>query len=296
MGGADVVPGVSGGTIAFITGIYEELLDSIKAVDIQALKLLFTFQFSAFWIKINGKFLMPLFLGIATSILSLARLLTYLLKTEPISLWSFFFGLVLISSVVVLRAVKKWRLGIVIALILGAVAAYFITVLSPAETPNNPVFIFISGAIAICAMILPGISGSFLLLIMGKYQYIFDAISNLDIATLGTFGLGCIIGLLSFVRLVSWLLKKYHDIAIGLLSGFMIGSLNKIWPWKMPLAFRVNSHGEQVPYYTKNVLPSEYAQQLGENPEIFQAILFAALGIFIVVVIEKIANYKKLPQ
>ncbi|MBL6444837.1 DUF368 domain-containing protein [Fulvivirga sp. 29W222] len=292
MGGADVVPGVSGGTIAFITGIYEQLLDSIKAFDLEAFKLLLTFQVIPFWTKVNGRFLLPLFLGIITSFLTLAKLIIYLLANHPIPLWSFFFGLIIISAILVLRAINRWTIGVTLAILAGIAIAYFITVTSPAETPNEPWFVFISGAIAVCAMILPGISGSFILLILGKYEYMMTALSTLDILTVAIFALGCVVGLLSFVRVISWLLKNYHNLAIGLLSGFMIGSLNKVWPWKIPIKFRVNSHGEQVAYITRNVFPAEYYERLGEFPQVLVAILFMALGIFIVVAIEKIANYK----
>lgn len=293
MGGADVVPGVSGGTIAFITGIYEELLNSIKSVDLDAVKLLFSLKLAEFWKKINGAFLLPLLLGIATSILSLAKLLSFLLKAYPIHLWSFFFGLIIISTFIVLRVIRKWSLSTVIALIIGVAVAYAITAMAPATTPDHPIFIFIAGAIAICAMILPGISGSFILLMLGKYQQIFTALSNFDIKTIGIFALGCLVGLLSFVRLVSWLLKKYHDVTVALLAGFMVGSLNKIWPWKIPLAFRMNSHGEQVAYYTRNALPAEFTRELGQEAYVLEAVLFMALGIVLVVGLEKIANYRK---
>ena len=292
MGGADVVPGVSGGTIAFITGIYTELLESIGAIDIEALKLLMAGKIKEFWIKVNGTFLLILLLGILTSVFSLAKLLKYLLTHQPIHLWSFFFGLIIISSVLVIREVKKWKLGNFIALLIGIIGAYLITELSPAETPETWWFVLLSGAIAICAMILPGISGSFILLILGKFEYILTAIDERDIITLSIFGLGCILGLLSFSRGVSWLLKKYHDLTVALLAGVMIGSLNKVWPWKVPLGFRVDSHGEQVVTFTKNILPAAYYEKVGEDPYLFQAILFMALGIFLVVLIEKIARYR----
>lgn len=294
MGGADVVPGVSGGTIAFITGIYEKLLDSIKAVDLEALKLLFTGQIRPFWRKINGSFLLPLILGIITSFLTFAKLIIYLLANHPIPLWSFFFGLIIISAVLVLRAVNRWTWGVILSIIIGVAVAFLVTEATPAETPDQLWFIFISGAIAICAMILPGISGSFILLILGKYEYMMTALTKLDLLTVAVFALGCVTGLLSFVRAISWLLKHYHNLAIGLLSGFMIGSLNKVWPWKVPTQFRINSHGERVASLTENVLPGEYLKKIGD-PNILLAVLFMALGVFIVVAIEKIANYKSKP-
>lgn len=310
MGGADVVPGVSGGTIAFITGIYTELLDSINSIDKEALNYFIKFQFKKFWEKINGKFLLPLFFGIITSLLSLSKLIKYLLESEPIALWSFFFGLIIISSILVLREIKKWNVGVAFSMITGIAIAYWITVASPAESTEAFWFIFISGAIAICAMILPGISGAFLLLIMGKYEFILGTINRLieaiinnnfqtfssDLLTIIVFIAGCLVGLLSFSRAISWLLHNYHDLAVALLSGFMIGSLNKVWPWKIATAFRINSEGNQVATTTKNVLPAEYLRLTTEYPFVLQAILFMALGIFIVVVIEKIASRKVTPN
>lgn len=292
MGGADVVPGVSGGTIAFITGIYTELLDSIKSVDAQALKLLFGLKFTDFWKKVNGNFLLPLFLGILTSLLSLAKLIKYLLENEAISLWSFFFGLIIISSILVLREIKKWNLGVIASVLAGIGIAYWVTVASPAETTEAYWFIFLAGCIAICAMILPGISGAFILLILGKYEFIIHAITERDLLVIAIFALGCLVGLLSFARAVSWMLRNYHDLAVAVLSGFMIGSLNKVWPWKIVTSYRMNNEGNQIPAITENVLPGEYLRINGEYPLVLQAILFMALGIFIVVLIEKIAHRK----
>ena len=306
MGGADVVPGVSGGTIAFITGIYSQLLDSINSVDKEAFKLLFKLKISAFWNKVNGIFLLPLFLGIVTSLLSLAKLIEHLLENEPISLWSFFFGLIIISSVLVLREVKNWKIQNILSIALGILIAYYITIATPSQTTEALWFVFLSGCIAICAMILPGISGAFLLLILGKYEFVLGTINRLiggllegnfdtfgqDILVVGVFITGCIVGLLSFARAVSWLLKHYHDLAVALLSGFMIGSLNKVWPWKIATGFRINSDGNQVTTTTSNVLPGEYLKLTNDPPMIFQALLFMAVGILIVVMIEKIAHYK----
>ncbi len=282
MGGADVVPGVSGGTIALITGIYERLLNAIKSVDQKAIKLLLSFQLKDFWAKIDGNFLLPLLLGIATSLITLARVIKYLMEEEPIALWSFFFGLILISAIWVLREVKYWHLGTLTALLFGILFAYLITTLTPAQSPETLWFVFISGAIAICAMILPGISGAFILLVLGKYEFIIEAVNNRDLLTIGVFMLGCLTGLLSFARVISWTLKHYHDLTIAVLAGFMLGSLNKVWPWKVTETFRIDSHGEQVPVITKNVLPAE-------SMEMLQALLFFALGILLVVAIERIA-------
>lgn len=289
MGGADVVPGVSGGTIAFITGIYEELLDSIKSLDKEAIRVLFSGKLDLFWRHINGNFLLAVFGGILVSIISLAKLLHYLLNNHPIELWSFFFGLIIISALLVTRQLKKWNVLVVIAGLLGIAVAYLITSATPATTPDNYFFIFISGAIAICAMILPGISGSFILLIMGKYEHIIESVKDLNIFVVAIFGAGCVVGLLSFSRLVSWLLHKYHDVTVAVLAGFMIGSLNKIWPWKETVSTRLNSKGEVVPLLQKNLWPTEYMEKVGE-PLVIHALLFFAIGILLIIAIEKIAQ------
>ena len=292
MGGADVVPGVSGGTIAFITGIYEELLNSIKSIDKNAIQLLLGGKITALWKHINGKFLITLFSGIFVSVFSLAKLIHYLLNNHPIQLWSFFLGLIIISSLLVSREINRWKTQVVISGIAGILIAYFITEATPATTPDNYLFIFLSGAIAICAMILPGISGSFILLILGKYEFIIESIKDVNILVIVVFGLGCVVGLLSFSRLVSWLLNKYHDITIAILAGFMIGSLNKIWPWKETLSTRLNNKGEFVPLVQKNIWPTEYMEKVGE-PLVLQAILFCCIGILLIIGIEKIAGLSK---
>jgi len=289
MGGADVIPGVSGGTIAFITGIYEELLFSIRSVDLEAFTLLRQFRFTDFWQRINGTFLLVLFAGILTSLLSLAKLMQWLLANHPIQVWSFFFGLILISSPLILREIKKWHGGIIFTFVSGIVIAYVITVLSPAQTPDDLWFIFLAGAIAICAMILPGISGAFILLLLSKYEYMIQAITKINIPVILVFALGCIVGLLSFSRLLSWTLKHYRNPALALLGGFMLGSLNKVWPWKEVISFRLDSAGKQVPAIDKSVLPWDFLARTGNDPQIIQAIVMMALGVFIVVLIEKIA-------
>jgi len=289
MGSTDVVPGVSGGTIAFITGIYEELLNCINSFDQKAFKYLKKGEFKKLWSHVNGSFLLPLFSGIIVSALSLAHLIDHLLEEKPVQLWSFFFGLIIISSISVAKEIKKWNVKVVLSAIVGIVIAYFVTVITPAHTPNDLWFIFVCGALAICAMILPGISGSFILLLLGKYTYIITAIKELNIGLIIVFGLGCITGLLSFSRLISWLLAKFHNYAIALLAGFMIGSLNKIWPWKMAILFEMDHHGEQIPVLEKNLMPTEYLNQTGNDPYIIQAILFMALGFMIVVIMEKVA-------
>jgi len=296
MGSADVVPGVSGGTIAFITGIYEELLNSIKSFDTHAFHLLIKGSFHDFWKYINGKFLIVLLSGIALSILTFANLIHYLLDHTPIQLWSFFFGLIIISSLTVIKQVRKWKLTVVFGGLAGLFLGYLITGISPAGTPETALFIFFSGVLGISAMILPGISGSFILLILGKYEFIISAIKDLNLFVLTIFALGCVVGLLSFTRLISWFLKNYHDITIALLAGFMLGSLNKIWPWKETLSHRTNSKGELVPYIQDNILPTDYLSKTGENPAVLEALLFVAIGVLVVIAIEKIAGYGKKPK
>jgi putative membrane protein len=293
MGTADVIPGVSGGTVAFITGIYEELLHSIKSIDKEAFLLLLRFRIADFWKKINGSFLICVLGGIVTSLVSLARLMTYLLEHHPIQIWSFFFGLILISSPLILREIKKWNVGIVISFMVGVVGAYLITILSPTETPTNFPFIFFCGALAICAMILPGISGAFILLLIGKYEYMITALTGLNIPVILVFVTGCFFGLLGFSRLLSWILDHYRFPTLALLAGFMIGSLNKVWPWKEVTLFRLNHEGVRVPAFDRSIWPWDYLEKTGQDPLLFKAIFFAALGVFLVVAIEKTAAYLK---
>lgn len=290
MGGADVVPGVSGGTIAFITGIYEELLNSISKIDVDAVRLLLKFKLKEFWVHINGTFLIVLLSGILTSVFSLATVITYLLEHHPISIWSFFFGLIIISAVLVAKEIREWNWLVILAALIGIAIAYFVTIASPSQTSNSLIFVFISGAIAICAMILPGISGAFILLLLGKYTYIFTALKEFNFPVIIVFGLGCITGLLSFSRVISWLLKNYYNTAVALLAGFMIGSLNKIWPWKIPTSYRINSEGLQVPLTEKNVAPTAYMELTGNDPLILQAVLFILIGIVLVIVIERVGS------
>lgn len=293
MGGADVIPGVSGGTIAFITGIYSELVHSIKAIDLQAIKLLLSFKLKAFWKKINGSFLLAVVAGILTSLFSLAKLMLYFLETHPIRTWSFFFGLILISSPLILRTINRWNVAVIASFVIGIVVAYMITVLSPAQSPEALWVVFLSGATAICAMILPGISGAFILLLLGKYEFIMSALIAANIPVIVTFALGCIIGIIAFSWVLTWVLDHYHDLTIALLAGFMLGSLNKVWPWKECLTYRLDSNGNQVCAFDKSILPGEYMANTGNDPQVFQAILFAAIGVIIVLLIEKVAERMK---
>ena len=290
MGAADVIPGVSGGTIAFISGIYGELLDSIKSINLVALKLLLTGKFAEFWKAINGTFLLSLVTGIAFSIISLAKALKYLLDHYPILVWSFFFGLVVASTIYVARTITKWNFGTVASGSAGIIIAYFITVITPSEANTTYWFIFLSGAIAICAMILPGISGSFILVLLGMYKFILEAVGNFELGVIFTFMAGAAIGIISFSNVLSWLLKKYHNLTIALLSGFMIGSLNKVWPWKKVVETFTDRHGEEKPLIEENILPGTYEQITENQSFIIEAIALAAFGFVLIFIIENIAN------
>ena len=293
MGGADVIPGVSGGTVAFITGIYDELINSIKAIDWEAVKLIFQWRIADVWEKVNGNFLICILAGIVTSLLSLSKLMTFLLDTYPIQIWSFFFGLILVSSPLIFRDIKQWNTVTILSGIFGVVIAYLITILSPTETPTNLFFIFFCGAIAICAMILPGISGAFILLLIGKYEYMITALINFDIPVIVVFVIGCFLGLVGFSKFLGWILTLYRFPTLSLLAGFMIGSLNKVWPWKEITEYRTDHLGNQVAAFDKSVSPARYLEVTSSDPLLFQAILFVAIGILLVVGIEKTAAYLK---
>ena len=280
MGAADVVPGVSGGTIAFIAGIYDELINSIKSINMHSLKLLFTGKIAAFWKAVNGNFLFALLLGIAISVFSLAKLITYLLLNEPVLVWSFFFGLVLASTWFVTKDIKGWNWKTVAGFVGGAVIAYYITVATPAETSTNLMFIFLCGAIAICAMILPGISGSFILVLLGKYFYVMEAVKTLDLVVLGVFDFGAALGITSFSRVLSYALKNFRNITLSVLSGFMLGSLNKVWPWKEVEKLVSDGHEVMIEH---NIAP---------NTEVAEAVVLMLIGFILVYVLEKISAKK----
>ena len=283
MGAADVVPGVSGGTIAFITGIYEELVYSIKSINVEALKLFFTGRWKSFWKHINGNFLLAVFSGVFISVLSLAKVLEYLLEHHPILIWSFFFGLILASSYVVSRKITHWEYPKIVALVGGIGIAFYITSVTPTTTTDASWFVILAGALASCAMILPGISGSFILLLLGKYSFALHAVNERIILDLALLGSGAVVGLILFANLLSWLLKKYHDVTIAVLVGFMIGSLNKIWPWKETLK-TILVDGEIKPLVEKNILPS-----LGNADDRFwMALLMVGAGIALILLIELI--------
>lgn len=286
MGAADVVPGVSGGTIAFISGIYDRLLAAIGACTPDKLLWLLRGRFRETWRAIDGAFLFTLLAGILTSIASLARLISYLLENHTELIWSFFFGLILVSVFLVGRQIQRWNLWTIGLFMTGTLFAYLITVAVPLQWPATLPMIFLAGAIAICAMILPGISGSFILLLLGLYTVILQAVKDFDVLLLCVFALGCAAGLLSFSRVLSWLLNHARSMTLAFLTGLLVGSLNKVWPWKQVISWRENSQGEQVPLLESNLWPHHYEAITG-SPAHWQAgLVLMLLAVVLVLGLE----------
>ncbi|WP_033961374.1 DUF368 domain-containing protein [Psychroserpens jangbogonensis] len=302
MGAADVVPGVSGGTIAFISGIYEELIESIDNINLGVFKVWKQHGFKTAWTSINGGFLLALFSGIAISILSLAKLIKWLLHNEPILLWAFFFGLVLASILYIGKQIKSWSPKIIIAILLTSVLSYFITLAEPFASPDSPFYLLFCGFIAIIAMILPGVSGAFILLILGAYETAINTVNNLiegvttanwDVlkdALLNFFmlGIGAIIGLKVFSKVLNWMFKHHKNLTLAILTGFMIGSLNKIWPWKNVLKTRINSEGLEVTVLDESILPTSYT---GDSQILF-ALIFVVIGFATILILESLGRKK----
>ena len=289
MGAADVVPGVSGGTIAFISGIYEELLNSISSFNLSLFSVLKNEGFKKVWKMVNGRFLLALFIGICISVLSLAKLIENLLENHPILIWSFFFGLVLASIIYIAKQIKIWNIKCYLYLIFGLIFAYYITTLNPVISQNtSPWFLFLAGMIAICAMILPGISGSFILVLLGAYKPILNAINTKDFFSVFIFMAGAILGLLTFSRVLKWLFSKYKNYTLALLIGFIAGSLNKIWPWKETISWRTNSKGIEVPFNTTSVSPLSF----DGDSKLLMAGLLAIIGFGLILLLEKLAVKK----
>ena len=290
MGAADVVPGVSGGTIAFISGIYEELLNSISSFKFSLINVLKHEGIKVVWKKINGSFLLALFIGICFSVLSLAKLIETLLENHPILIWSFFFGLVLASIIYIAKQIKLWNIKCYLYLIFGLIFAYYITTLNPVITQNSsPWFLFLAGMIAICAMILPGISGSFILVLLGAYKPILNAINTKDFFSIIIFMAGAVLGLLTFSRVLKWLFSTYKNYTLALLIGFIAGSLNKIWPWKETISWRTNSKGIEVPFTTTSVSPFSF----DGDSKLLMAGLLAIIGFGLILLLEKLAVKKE---
>ncbi|ELV8624398.1 DUF368 domain-containing protein [Vibrio cidicii] len=290
MGAADVVPGVSGGTIAFITGIYDTLLESIRRINPSIFRLWKAQGFKAAFQHINGFFLIALFGGVLTSIATLAKLITWMLANHPIPIWSFFFGLILVSVYHILRQVERKDVPRFALLLFGIVFAYSITVLKPLHLEPTSLNVLLAGAIAICAMILPGISGSFILLLIGMYAPVLGAVKNVQFDILGLFLIGCVAGLLTFSHVLSWLLRRFRDFTLMFLTGLMIGTLPKIWPWKETISWRLNSKGEQVPLVQHNLSPFEFESLTSQPSQLGLAIVMALLAFALVLGLEKFAE------
>ncbi len=300
MGAADVVPGVSGGTIAFISGIYEELITSIDNFSIANLKGIRRDGLASTWKKLNGNFLLSLFTGIFISILSLAKVIEWLLENQPLILWSFFFGLVIASIVIISKSITKWNLAVVIFLIIGSVLSYYITIMKPTDSPDSFYYLFLCGFIAIIAMILPGVSGAFILVLLGAYStaiatvnLFIESIFELDFDKFSeaflkfiSLVLGAILGLKTFSKILNWMFSNRKNITLAILVGFMVGSLNKIWPWKKTLSWFENSHGEKEPLLQKSILPTTFEG----DPKISWVLGFMIIGFLTIYLLEKIAS------
>ncbi len=283
MGAADIVPGVSGGTVAFITGIYERLLNALKSIVPEFIALLKHKKFSLFIHNTQLFFLMTLFIGIVMSVVSLANGITYLMQHYPIPLWSGFFGLIMGSVYIIARDISVWSVAVLVSLLVGILLAAGITQLAPAELEKNNLTIFISGVLAICAMVLPGISGSFILVILGSYAWVLDAVKQFEWLTLGLFCSGCFVGLLSIANVLSWAFTRYRELTLALLTGFMLGALIKVWPWKEVISYRLNSQGEQVPLVEKVLMPDTYQSLTGQDAQLTFAILSCfIMAIFVI--------------
>jgi len=287
MGASDVVPGVSGGTMAFILGIYEELIDAIKSFDLKSLKLLVTLKIRLLLDHISWRFLLAVGLGILIAIFSLARVLSWLLQNRPVLIWSFFLGLILASVVSVSRRIEKWHILTCLCLLGGMIGTYFLVGLVPVSTPTTPWFLFLCGAIAICAMILPGISGSFILVLLGKYQFVLGAVNDRNFVVLSIVAAGACVGVALFSRLLGWLLNRYHDLMVAILTGLMLGSLRKVWPWKETIESLVDIHGRVVPIVQANILPRQW------NGEVFAALLLMMIGLLAVLFLDRVADRNK---
>ncbi|NRA11006.1 MAG: DUF368 domain-containing protein [Crocinitomicaceae bacterium] len=289
MGAADVVPGVSGGTIAFITGIYEELIESLNNINLGAVKILFKEGIKPFWKYINGTFFVFLFGGIIISVFSLAKAVMYLLDNHGVLLWNFFFGLIIASVWLVGKTIKKWTPGVIISLLIGTGIAFYISTIQTVAQGSEGWYIVLSGAIAICAMILPGISGSFILVLLGAYQVVLEALKERDLMVIGLFAMGCFIGLMTFARVLKFLFSKYKEITIALLTGIMIGSLYKVWPWKNAFGKVIVEHSDgKKDYMMANVLPNDFVG----DAQLWMGIGCAVIGLALIVILERFAPKK----
>ena len=293
MGAANVIPGVSGGTMALITGIFERLIDAIKSFNIKAVKLLASFKFKEFAKHTDLYFLISVFGGIAVAIITLAKIFDFLFTNYPVYIWSYFFGLVLASVYFVGKTVEKWTISVLIAFIVGTTVAVIISLLNPATENSGMIYLFICGVVAICSMILPGLSGSFVLILMGNYQLVMiDAVNNMDLRILIPVGVGAVVGLIVFSHFLSWVFKKYRNQTISLLTGFILGSLSVLWPWQKMIYMKdaagevILKKGEPIVIKYERIFPEVL------NSEVIWAIVFALIGIVSIYAIEKLAQDK----
>ena len=286
MGAADIVPGVSGGTMAFITGIYDTLLSSIRSVDLEFLRRVLKLDIRGAWAHVNGGFLLALLAGIATSVITLARLISWLLENHPVPLWAFFFGLILASALVLLRQVQGWNAARGLCLLVGVIVAATIALAPVVNMHFGWAGVFLSGFLAICAMILPGISGSFILVLLGMYGTVLAGVTAFDLGFLVVLGCGAVIGLLCFSRLLHFLLHRFHEATMALLTGFLFGSLLVVWPWKQVLAWIEGSHGQLKPAQQIPVSPVEFTVLTGEPAQVPLCVGLMLLGFVLVWVID----------
>lgn len=282
MGAADSVPGVSGGTVAFVSGIYQELVESLRSINHKAFQTLCTQGIAPAWRQINGNFLLAVFAGALLSLFSLAGFIVYAMERWPEVIWAFFFGLVCASTIYVARQLERWRLTEMLALAIGLAMALGLNFANPAQLPDTWWMLSLAGALAICAMILPGVSGTYVLLLLGLYPTFLRAITEFQILVLASFGIGCVVGLLSFAHVLSWLLRTYHSATMAVLTGFLLGSLQMVWPWRHTVSFYENRHGELEPLAQELVLPSTYAELAGKDPMVVGVIVAAVVGILLV--------------
>ncbi len=293
MGAANVIPGVSGGTMALITGIFERLIDAIKSFNLKAAKLLFSFKLKEFAKQVDLFFLIAVFGGIAIAIITLAKLFDYLFINYPVYIWAYFFGLVLASVYFVGKTVSKWTSSVIITFIIGTSAAIAISLMNPATENTGTIYLVLCGVVAMCSMILPGLSGSFVLILMGNYQLVMiDAVNNMDLQILMPVGIGAVVGLIAFSHILSWVFKRYRNQTISLLTGFILGSVSILWPWqkvvflKDELGELILKKGEPIIMKYERVLPEAFTN------EVIFAILIALAGILSIWAIEKLASEK----
>ena len=284
MGAADAVPGVSGGTIAFISGIYEELITTISNVNPSLFKILFKNGIGSFWKALNGNFLLALVFGMTVSFVSFMRLAKYLLENHPVLIWSFFFGLIVASIYFVGKQIKDWNFYTITAISVGTAIAFYVSKIPSLAAIDSSWYLFFAGAIAICAMILPGISGSFILIILGAYKTLSDALHDFKIKEILIFIIGAGIGLLSFSHVLKWLFKHYRNVTLALLTGFIFGSLNKVWPWKKTLTWHTSSKGVKTPLFQESISPYSFE---GDN-QLLYAILLMLVGFLTIFILEKL--------